>query len=405
MSQLGKIEITRQDGAGNPVIAATITLRKQGATVQSGGPTSFTVDDPGGIIAGDTVNVYNADGTDPGSASVSVSSITATNVTVGGGGFSAANNTRISPSTAGPTVYRDAQGNETTTLTTDSNGYATAWVEIAPYDVVSTGGSSPLGTAPTRVWFDVLPGGMERTKSNAFMSGTTVTRIADTLRALTSGDKLISYRSAGVEKFYLDLNAALGVRLPGHNVAGLVTIDSGGLTITSGSITGPAGGLTIGGGPVTLSAGALSVTSGGVILAAGNFDTTGVTSQLRAGRIRLDRGTAHVAGDWVLGGSWGTTPINFAGGSNCRDSGGQYVVTSGSGSPGANPTVTLTFKNGAWGGGGVIYGIGARGETSAPSTAYWVNNAGAATTQTWVFVGTPTASTTYSLIFRNFDNS
>src|SRR5207249_3249692 len=156
---LSKFEHTAQDRAGNPIIGAVITIRKQGATVVSGGPTSFTVDDVGGIISGENVNVYNADGTDPVSATRSVSSIAANNVAVGGPGFTAGNNDRISPQAGGPTLYNDANGDEINgvSLSTDANGYASAWVIYNVYDVVRTGGTSPLGTAATRVWFDVTP--------------------------------------------------------------------------------------------------------------------------------------------------------------------------------------------------------------------------------------------------------
>lgn len=265
MPQYAKFEITRQDAAGNPISGATIVLRKQGATVVSGGPTSFTVDDPGGIVTGDTVNVYSSAGTDPGSASVSATVNSATSIDVGGGGFSAANNDRISPSTSLPSVFKDAQGNEAAgTLTTDTNGYASAWVEFQPLDVVSTGGTSALGAAATHIWFDVYPAGIERVKSTAFMSGTTVVRKFDTLRALTSGDKFVEWRSAGTLKFYIDLNASLNPRLPAHNVAGTLTVDTGGINVTGNStITGTLGGLT-----------GLTVASGTVSLPAGQIGQT-----------------------------------------------------------------------------------------------------------------------------------
>lgn len=264
MPQFAKFEITRTDAAGNPVSGATIVLRKQGATVVSGGPTSFTVDDPGAVIAGDTVNVYSSDGSDPGSAAVSVSSITATNVTVGGGGFSASNNDRISPSTALPTMYKDAQGDESTTpLTTDTNGYASAWIEFQPLDVVSTGGASALGAAATHIWFDVYPSGIERVKSTAYMDGTAVARRFDTLRALTSGDRFVEYRSAGAVKWYVDVDGSLNPRVPAHTVAGTFTVSSGGVAVTGNStITGTLGGLT-----------GLTVASGTVSLPAGQIGT------------------------------------------------------------------------------------------------------------------------------------
>ena len=301
MPQFAKFEITRTDAAGNPISGATIVLRKQGATVVSGGPTSFTVDDPGAVIAGDTVNVYSSDGSDPGSAAVSVSSITATNVTVGGGGFSASNNDRISPSTALPTMYKDAQGDESTTpLTTDTNGYASAWIEFQPLDVVSTGGASALGAAATHIWFDVYPSGIERVKSTAYMDGTAVARRFDTLRALTSGDRFVEYRSAGAVKWYVDVDGSLNPRVPAHTVAGTLTVSSGGVAVTGNSTV----------------AGTFTVSSGGVAVT-GNSTITGTlggltgltvasgTVSLPAGQI----GTAELADNstFVLSSADGTT--------------------------------------------------------------------------------------------------
>lgn len=393
MAQLGKFEITRQDGAGNPVVSATIVLRKQGATVQSGGPTSFTVDDPGGLLNTDTVNVYNADGTDPVSASVSVVSHTASNVTVGGGGFSAANNARISPSTALPTIYRDAQGNETTTLTTDSNGYATGWVEIAAYDVVSTGGSSPLGTATTKVWFDVYPSGAEKSRSNAFFGGSTITRIFDTTRVMTAGDKFFSYKSLGTEKWYIDLNAALAPRVPAHNVAGLLTIDSGGLVITAGTMTVPAGGLTVSGGAITTAA-ALTIAG-----ALAGVTTLSISSDLTCRRLIATAGTTLVAGDFALSAGWGTgATITLPGGFTPTDTHAYVNVNSGSAAFAALPTVTLTFKNGAFG--IVPFPLtNVAPATNDQITVQW--QASASTTQaSFIWQGTPIASKIYSFAFH-----
>jgi hypothetical protein len=56
MSQLGRIHFTVFDSTGAPVSGASVEVRKQGATIQSGGPTSFTVDDPGAITTAGTAD-------------------------------------------------------------------------------------------------------------------------------------------------------------------------------------------------------------------------------------------------------------------------------------------------------------------------------------------------------------
>ena len=58
-------------------------------------------------------------------------------------------------------------------------------------------------------------------------------------------------------------------------------------------------------------------------------------------------GTAHVAGDWIASSGFGSTAaVTFTGIAN--DSRGHVIVTCGGTGQGANPTLTLTFKDGAW---------------------------------------------------------
>lgn len=105
--------------------------------------------------------------------------------------------------------------------------------------------------------------------------------------------------------------------------------------------------------------------------------------------------TAQVTGDYALGGNWGTTPSVSS--VAATDHGGRVTVTSGSGAPGANPTITLTFKDGSWvNPPGIGYG---RGDINSPTTAFWALTSVSATAATWTFVGTPDASTNYVLDF------
>lgn len=98
-------------------------------------------------------------------------------------------------------------------------------------------------------------------------------------------------------------------------------------------------------------------------------------------------------------GSWGTSPTcnSIVG----TDSGFYLSLTSGSGSPGANPGIQLTFT-GVWqnaaGANTPPVCIPTRTEASSPTTAYWVPAQPFGALQpTFQFVGTPAASTTYGL--------
>ncbi len=111
-------------------------------------------------------------------------------------------------------------------------------------------------------------------------------------------------------------------------------------------------------------------------------------------RIRSS-GTAHVTGDYALGGNWGTSPSVSS--VAATDHGGRVTVTSGSGAPGASPTLALTFQNGTWTNAPGV--VGTRGDTNAPTTAFWALTSISSTVATWTFVGTPSASTAYVLDF------
>ena len=98
MAQYGRIQRTFQDSQGRPIVGLAVTVRKQGATVNglhSGAQTSFTVNDPGGITdsPADQLQV----GTDT-SVTRAVSSVAATTIVVGAGGFSnVADDARLTP--------------------------------------------------------------------------------------------------------------------------------------------------------------------------------------------------------------------------------------------------------------------------------------------------------------------
>ena len=123
-------------------------------------------------------------------------------------------------------------------------------------------------------------------------------------------------------------------------------------------------------------------------------NATRVFSIAKVGRL-FGAGTSHVAGDYALSAGWGTSPSASPA---ARDTGGRVTITAGTGSPGANPTVTLTFKDGTW---TTIPGIvAARGDIIAPAGGYWALTTPSATAPIFTFVGTPVASAVYILDYN-----
>src|SRR5213593_3296043 len=236
-----RFTIVRQDAAGNPIVNAVITLYGAGATVSSGGPTSFTVDDTGSISAGATVLGVSTDGLTERSGLVSVASTTETNVTTSSSISGMVNNDRLVAGGLAFTIYKDEKLNESagTTVTTDSFGRASGYITYQSFDYKSVGGASPLGTAATQYWFDVYPDGGNWKVYYDFPSGSAIVRRYDSAVALISGDRFVEYRSNNIIKWYVDLDGTLTARVPAHHVAGLLTVDSGGITVTAGTLTFP----------------------------------------------------------------------------------------------------------------------------------------------------------------------
>lgn len=112
-------------------------------------------------------------------------------------------------------------------------------------------------------------------------------------------------------------------------------------------------------------------------------------------RLGVGQSTNIVTGDCALGGSWGTSPsVSSVAG---KDGAGKIVVTSGSGSPGASPTVTFTFHDGTWTNTPIVL-VNAGGNYS------WYVSSVSATTVTFTFNGTPGASTAYTLYYHVIGN-
>ena len=113
-------------------------------------------------------------------------------------------------------------------------------------------------------------------------------------------------------------------------------------------------------------------------------------------RLGLKGGTAVATGDWALTSGWGANAtISAVSGNDAR--GAVRVTTSTLDTPGANPVITLTFKDGTW--------------TSTPFPMACINDEGTgplaavaakatATTLVLTYIGTPTAVLSLTYIFN-----
>ena len=379
MAQLGRLEFTIQDAAGNAVSGASVEVRRQGAQVfgaHAGAQTTFNVDSPGAVVAADTVAINT------GTVTRTVSSITATTVVVGGAGFNnAADDDRITIVSALPTVYEDAESatSKTNPLTTDANGYANCFVVGGKYDVLISGGGQA-----TRLLQDVAAVGGEISRSTVYMSGSDVAWVLDTLRTAAAGDTLLALRNAATDKFKVqgDGEIVAGAAGATHTLTGTLT--------TSGALTVQAGGAAITGavtGSTTITAGTgITSTTGNITAAAGDVDVR---------RLVANNGTALVAGDFALSAGWGTT-ASIAVTSTAKDQRGGFGVTCNGASIAANPDVTLTFKDSLFPEIPAVVIVKAEITPVAPTTAYWAILSTTTGSVTFLFVGTPVAGSTYS---------
>jgi hypothetical protein len=191
-----------------------------------------------------------------------------------------------------------------------------------------------------------------------------------------------------------------------HATAGGVTADAGNIVATLGNVTASAGNIAATLGSVaagtTVTAGAsvaatTTVTGGtGVIATTGNVTATAGNL---VGKRLLGGGTALASGDIALGGGgagWGSNATKAITGT---DLGGIITITtSASDTPAASPTIVLTFKDGTFG--AAPYVVASWSSTSTGPVQQWLTTS-AATTATFVYNGTPSATTalTYKLNF------
>lgn len=379
---LARLRIVIRDGSGNGVSGVSCEVRKQGASTvgsQSGSPQ--TVDAVGGIVVGDDIVV----GT--GTATRNVSAISGTTVTCGVG-FNTVDDDRLSPTTNLPSLFVDVAGNEAQANpgTTDSTGTFVCYVVGGFYDIKTSGG----GTTTT-LHQNIGTEGVESFRSNVY-SGTAFQ--FDSLRALGVADEalVISENSDTGDLFRVmgDGEIRAGVAGATHTLVGTLTADGITSTTTVASTTTMTAGtgLTATTGNVTATAGDLVATAGGV---------TATSGLINARRYGGTGGTAIVAGDFAIGGGFGTTASISNVKSGSDDTRGAVQVSSSGTGQSANPSIVLTFKDGTYTSVPFAVACFDTGLTSPlTGAAPWGTQAGA-TTLTLTYFGTPVAGQSYGV--------
>ncbi len=132
------------------------------------------------------------------------------------------------------------------------------------------------------------------------------------------------------------------------------------------------------------------------------FGVTGVATfdgQVTSQRINMSNSTGLVGGDVVLSSGWGNTVVLTSPSQSNDQRGFLEILCQGSGI-GANPTVTITFTDGAYTVGPRV--VLTRGELSAPTTGFWIVSALSTTVLTVQFVGTPQTGNSYKFFYVVF---
>lgn len=388
MAQLGRLRFVVQDTAGNAVAGASVQVRRQGANcsgAQSGSP--LNVDAINGIVAGDEI----VNGT--AVTQRTVSAITGTTVTCGVG-FNVTDDDRLSIVSPLPSLFIDAQGNEAASnpLTSSSIGVAECYAYGGLYDALVSGGG-----LTTMLYQDVGTEGFAgRIRSNVY-SGESYH--LDHLRVLAATDEalIVSHNSDVADLFKVmgDGEIQAGIAGATHALTGNTTItgtltSSGALTVQAGgaAVTGAVTATTSIDATTTVSAGTgITATTGNIQATAGDFDGR---------RLIMNNGTTLVGADVAISAGWGNTALisSFGGSKDTR--GRLQIVANGAGIA-ANPTVTITFKDGTYGTAPLI--LASRGDAVAPAAGYWAGGVPSATQAAWTFVETPVAGSTYVLQF------
>jgi len=410
MAQLGRIDFSVTNGSGTAVTDASVQIRKQGATIdgaQSGSsPLTVTVNSPGALANGDSIDVYRTGTTLVRSGSVSaVPTATAVQITFTGGSVTLNDEDRISASDNLPTLQNDSVSGETKSnpLSANSDGQVFAWIRGGFYD------RRISGTGITTKLFEDLQVTAEDTVSNIFGTGTNDAFIKDTNLALATGDLHTSYRVQGTEIFDIRETGVFRATGASQITTGGLIIDASGITITAGGILNDEGTITS-----SVADGASAVahilntdeayTSTASLLNLRNNGSNRFSFQqdgaLLGNRYHSSRGTLLVAGDFALSAGWGTTATvsNVLG----RDGASFFRVNSLGTGQLANPTIVITFTDGSWGSNTPIPFAGrvsSTGQSDQPEVII-VPTAITPTVLTLIFRGTPVAAEEYGISFH-----
>ena len=236
MAYYGRFEVTIQNSSGTAQSGISVDVRKRGAIVNGtqAATTVLNVFDPGGLVAGDTLQL-NGTGT-----VYTVSTVAATTVTLTAP-LGVVDLDILLPDSNVPGTYDDSTGSSTKTnpLTTSASGVAFAYMRGGLYDAYVSGAG-----ITAQIIKDIYVGGFNILSTEL----TAPAHILDTLRTVASGDKVLSIRNAGTERWYVKGNGTQGA-----------TTFEGALTVSTGGITVSATGLTIVSGGIAVQAGGLDI--------------------------------------------------------------------------------------------------------------------------------------------------
>jgi len=232
LPQLGLFDTTVQTLLGPAVAGSSVTLFREGATVNgnqsSSSPFTVTVRHPGKIAAGDTVFINTTTGT-----TYSVNSTTATTVVIAGfvGTLVLTNGDRIVPSNTQPTLYGDDQGGATVTnpLTTDANGFARCWMEFGAYDFTVSGAGLTIRLLQGHVTPTEAPGQLRY--ADAFAVGSNTGGVQEAVTDLFSGGVVTL---SGNKTYTLSSNLSIGTSGITLRGAGRTTVLSGQVDLVDG---------------------------------------------------------------------------------------------------------------------------------------------------------------------------
>ena len=200
---------------------------------------------------------------------------------------------------------------------------------------------------------------------------------------MVTNDKLVRFANAGSE--------ILNVKAAGVNITGAATVSS---------TLGVTGATTLTGGIATSTAVTGTLTaSTGLVATTGNVQAT--AGDVIGRRLIATKGTGVIAGDFALGAAWGSTATVSTVLSGSRDTRGAIRITANGAGIAANPTVTLTFKDGTFPGGESPFAVAVcgTGNTVLAAGDFWY--AAATLTQgVFWYGGTPTAGRVYELSYH-----